>query len=190
MEDTRLWPNPHRGPWLVRVMWANVQGRLECAGLEIRSYREGAQAWPPELPTRDQEPAILTTTVIRKLPFATIVADLRREKAKAHRAFIDFLAAQPEYESEADQAKLRRLRSAGSRRASANAEVAQVYRQAWEDGRPPTRAVAAYFTISQSAAAKRVSRARQAGYLPATTRGKPGVRRQGGAATTQGEEGG
>jgi len=186
-EDVLLWPDARRGPWLIRVMWANVEGRLECAGLEIRSYRDSGQAWPPELPTRDQRPTILTTTTIRKLPFATIIADLRREKARVHRDFIDFLAVQPGYESEADQAKLRRLRPVGSRRASASAEVAEVYRQAWEDGRPPTRAVAEHFVISQSAAAKRVSRARQVGYLPTTTRGKPGVRREEGAATTEGD---
>jgi hypothetical protein len=187
-EDHLLWRDAHRVPWLIRVLWANVEGRLECAGFEIRSYREGAQEWPPGLPARDQGPAILTTTTLRELPFATIVADLRREKARVHRGFIDFLAAQPENQSEADQAALRRLRSAGTRRTAALADVAKVYRQAWQNGRPPTRAVAAHFKISQSAAAKRVSRARQAGYLPFTTQGKPGARRQEGAATTEGEE--
>jgi len=173
-------------------MWAPVGDRNECVGLEIRSYREreGDRAWPPELPTWDQGPAVLTTTTLRGLPFASIVAELRREMLTQDADFYDWLAHQPEYQSEADQAKLRRLRSRGSGRQSAAAltEVAQVYRHAWETGQPPTRAVAEHFTISQSAAAKRVSRARQAGYLPLTTRGKPGARRQEGAAPTEGEE--
>jgi hypothetical protein len=187
-QEALLWPDDRRGPWLIVVTWAGIEGRLEPVGLEIRGYREDGEDWPPMLPARDQGPPILTTTTVRELPFATIVADLRREQARGHRDFIDFLAGQPEYQSEADQASLRRLRSAGTRRAAALAEVARVYRQAWQDGQPPTRAVAGHFTISQSAAAKRVTRARQAGYLPLTTRGKPRARRQKGAAATGGEE--
>lgn len=186
-----LWPDGQRGPWLIDIMWAPIGDRDECIGLEIRSYRErkGERAWPPELPTWDQDPAILTTTTLRELPFATIVADLRRERRAGHVDFTDWLATQPEYQSEADQASLRRLRSAGTRRpAAALAEVAQVYRHAWETGRPPTQAVAEHFVISHSAAAKRVSRARQAGYLPLTTRGKPRARHQEGAAPNEGEE--
>ena len=105
--------------------------------------------------------------------------------------FYGWLAGQPEYRSPADQDSLRRLRSAAARPRATDgryAEVAEVYRQAWQDGRPPTRAVAEHFVISPSAAAKRVSRARQAGYLPLTTRGKPGARHQEGAAANEGEE--
>ena len=182
-QDALLWPDPQTGPWLITVTWADFEGRLEPVSLEIRGYREDGQAWPPVLPLRDQGPAILATTTLREIPFATIVADLRRQRAAQHADFIDFLAAQPEYQTEADQASLRRLRSSGTRRPAALAEVAEVYRHAWRDGRPPTRAVAEHFVISQSAAAKRVARARQAGYLPLTTQGKPGARRQEGAGT-------
>jgi hypothetical protein len=185
-QDALLWPDDRRGPWLIVVTWAGIRGRLEPVGLEIRGYREGD--WPSVLPTRDQGPAILTTTTVRELPFATIVAELRRQRAAQHADFIDFLAAQPENQAEADQEWLRRLKSAGTRRHAEVAEVAEVYRQAWEvTGLPPTRAVATHFGISQSAAAKRVSRARQAGYLPLTTRGKPRAWRQEGVATTEGE---
>jgi hypothetical protein len=186
-QDALLWPDDQRGPWLIVVTWAGIAGRLEPVGLEIRGYREGD--WPTVLPARDQDPAILTTTTVRELPFATIVAELRRQRAAQHADFIDFLAAQPENQAQADQESLRRLRSAGTRRHAEVAEVAEVYRQAWEvNGLPPTRAVAAHFGISQSAAAKRVSRARQAGYLPLTTRGKPRAWPQEGVATTEGEE--
>jgi hypothetical protein len=189
-QDATLWPDERTGPWLIVVTWAAVEGRLEPVGLELRGYREkeGERAWPAVLPTWDQGPAVLATTTLREIPFATLVADLRRERAAQHADFIDHLAAQPEYQSEADQASLRRLRSAGTRRYAALAEVAEVYRHAWETGRAPTRAVAEHFTISQSAAAKRVSRAREAGYLPLTTQGKPRARRQEGAAANEGEE--
>jgi hypothetical protein len=181
-----LWPHPRIGPWLITMTWTGIEGREEPVGLVIRSYRESGQEWPRVLPTLDQAPAVLTTTTLRELPFATIVADLRRERRGAHVGLVDHLAAQPEYQSEADQASLRRLRSAGMRRPAAQlAEVARVYSQAWHDGLHPTQAVADYFTITPSAAAKRVSRARQAGYLPTTTRGKPRPQPQDDAAADE-----
>jgi hypothetical protein len=106
----------------------------------------------------------------------------RRESAAGDIGFYDSLEGQPEFDSEAYRAELRRLKSAAAadmaaphRETGRLAEVAAVYRQAWKRGRPPTEAVADHFTISQSAAAKRVSRARQAGYLPPTTRGRSGI---------------
>ena len=55
------------------------------------------------------------------------------------------------------------------------AEVAQVYKAAWAEGRPPRKAVAEYFVLTLPAAAKLVSRARKAGLLGKTTRGRGGV---------------
>jgi hypothetical protein len=190
-QDALLWPDERTGPWLIVVTWADIEGRIEPVGLDLRSYREreGDKAWPRVLPTWDQGPSILATTTLRELPIATIVADLRRERRAAHAEFTDWLAAQPEWQSDADKAAVERLRGAGTRRSAAHlAEVARVYQHAWDTGQAPTRAVAEHFTISQSAAAKRVSRARQAGYLPITTRGKPRAERQEGAVADE-EEG-
>lgn len=53
-------------------------------------------------------------------------------------------------------------------------EVAAVYAKALRELRPPTQAVADYFNIQKSGAAKKVSRARQRGFLPKTTRGRIG----------------
>jgi hypothetical protein len=44
-------------------------------------------------------------------------------------------------------------------------EVAQTYREAWEAGEPPTRAVSAHFNTSHSTAARWVARARKDGLL-------------------------
>jgi len=52
------------------------------------------------------------------------------------------------------------------------AEIARAYRAAWQSGAAPTVAVAERFSLSRSAAAKRVARARSAGLLPPTTRGR------------------
>jgi hypothetical protein len=181
-EPALLWPDEHSGPWLIRVMLAPIKGRREPVGLEIRSYRGRDEAWPPELPVWDQNPPVLTTSVLRELPFATMIADLRRETAAGDIELYDRLEGQPGFHTEAERAELRQLKSAAAadlaaprRNTTGLREVAAVYRQAWKGGRPPTQAVADHFTISQSAAAKRVSRARQAGYLPPTTRGRPGI---------------
>lgn len=56
-------------------------------------------------------------------------------------------------------------------------EVTRVYREAWRAEDNPTQAVAAHFTLTASAAAKRVMRARQAGLPPATRKGKGGADR-------------
>jgi hypothetical protein len=56
-------------------------------------------------------------------------------------------------------------------------EVAEVYAQAYAEQRPPRKAVAAYFKISPTAAASRIARARQAGLLGLSGRGKAGAGR-------------
>jgi len=54
------------------------------------------------------------------------------------------------------------------------AEVAEVYRAAMTDGRPPTAAVGAHFTVAHSTAARWVREARQQGHLGAAQGPKPG----------------
>jgi len=54
------------------------------------------------------------------------------------------------------------------------AEVAQIYRAAVSEGRPPTQAVAAHFQTSHSSAAKHVHRARQEGELGPAVGTRPG----------------
>lgn len=61
-------------------------------------------------------------------------------------------------------------------------EVAEVYRRAWESGKPPTLAVREHFHKSQSTAARWVGMARAQGYL-----GKANGTRGGEAQQDQGE---
>ncbi len=180
-EPVLLWPDPRQGPWLLRLMWAPVRGRIECVGMEIRGYRETGEGWPPELPSWDEDPPILQTSILRDMPLHSIVSDMRREMAEQSEGFVAWLAAQPEFATPEDQEGLRQLTASwreppGS--VSGLAEVARVYDEAWRAGKPPTKAVAEHFVISDSAAAKRVSRARVAGLLPETTRGRPSGRRR------------
>ena len=55
--------------------------------------------------------------------------------------------------------------------------MAEVYAQAFAEHRPPRKAVAAYFKISPTAAASRIARARQAGLLGLSGRGRAGAGR-------------
>lgn len=174
-----LWPDATRGPWVLRIRFASVGARRECVGLQIRSFREEDENWPAAVPTEfndegyENDLPILTGSVLREIRLAEIVNDLRREVGRRLRAAARspvtvpkaiLLAAAREYESDRERADRSDL-----------PRVAEVYLAAWEAGEPPTKAVARAFTISDSAAAKRVSRARAAGYLPETTQGRGGA---------------
>ncbi len=171
-----LWPDSERGPWLIRLLWAPVVGRVECVGVEVRSYRETDEDWPPELPRWDEDPPPLTTSLLRGVPLHTIVTDIRRQEAAGSRELGQWMSDQPEFADAAAQDGIRRAMAAWDLPRGAPEmlnETARVYSAAWRRGEAPTKAVAARFVISESAAAKRVSRARAAGLLPPTTRGRP-----------------
>lgn len=179
-----LWPDPQTGPWWLMFRWAMVSGRPECVGVDIRSCRETGQDWPPELPLWSQTPPTLTWEVWRSLPVPTIVRDLRQHFAQLDARWWREMAEDPAMaDNEGDRMELRRSAAkAEARVAGATAlpssvyeEVARVYREAWQAGDNPTQAVATHFTLTASAAAKRVMRARQAGLLPATRKGKGGA---------------
>jgi hypothetical protein len=53
-------------------------------------------------------------------------------------------------------------------------EVAEVYRKAHASGDHPTKAVAEHFSVGKSSAAKKVSRARDLGFLKPARRGRAG----------------
>lgn len=172
-----LWPDPRRGPWLLVLEWAPVHGRMECVGMELRSCRLPGEDWPSELPGWDQNPPVLTSRVLRELRLGEVLHDLRQAQADAT---LDWTSTFNEdtAEDRAVRESVRRLAAAWAEEPGATegqAEVARVYLNAWRAGRPPTKAVQEHFTISYSAAAKRVSRARQAGLLPETRRGRAGA---------------
>ena len=78
--DVVLWPDANTGPWMLRPDWAIVDGRQECVGLSIRSYRTHEEAWAAgkiagmgtsSTPGLHAEP--LTGQILRSLPVASIV---------------------------------------------------------------------------------------------------------------------
>lgn len=180
-----LWPDPDLGPWWVALNFAIVAGRPDCVGVELRSCREPGEAWPEMLPMWNQEPPTVTQKVWRGVPVLEMIRDVRRQLTEVDAGLLQSLVHSPDLQGD-EEARLQLRRELAVLRqhlAGPNAlpgsvyeEVARVYRQAWSEGRAPTRAVAEHFTISESAAAKRVMRARRAGFLPPTEKGVPGVR--------------
>jgi hypothetical protein len=89
-----LWPDPKRGPWLLKLRFAPVRGRVEPVSLEIRSYREEdhPQLRNPKdarLPKLGDSDALspVTSSLLRELtapksaglPFGAVVRKLRSQ---------------------------------------------------------------------------------------------------------------
>jgi len=164
------WPDPLRGPWLIRFHWGEVNGRAECIGLDVRSFRakEGDLESPRPL-RRGGSFEVVTTTLLRSLRADGLISDNRND-------FKDLAAwARGRQES---QAKVRRVAAQAlqsleqpRRRgrppkytAEHYAEVANVYANAAEN-RTPRRAVARHFDVTEATAAHWVRKARELGFL-------------------------
>lgn len=163
-----LWPDEDNGPWLVETFWAVVRGRAECVGVELRSFRRDGEEgdWAGRLPPITETQKVLTASLLRKLPIGRLI-DATRDQETWMADFLD--PSQRDEQWSRDRAAWRGELEDDE---SPHAEVARVYLEALRIGRKPTRAVQRHFTITYSAAAKRVARAREAGYLPETTKGR------------------
>lgn len=159
----RLWPDAARGPWAVVTHWTAIDGRAECVGIEVRSFRHDGETDNPwrQLPLQYETTGTVTTSLVRGIPIAQVISDTRRAEAAGFQFDV------PEQRDEAWAAE-RRVWQGLSR----YEEAARIYSEAYKAGRSPTRAVARYFQISYAAAAKLVVRARQHGLLPPTTPGR------------------
>lgn len=103
----------------------------------------------------------ITADGIRALPLGTILAGMRTDYAwEANHPGIDGDPRQA-----VRVAAVKGPRSGQTLDDDVVAEVSEVYRRAWLIGRPVTEAVAEHFSISRSAAAKRIMRARATGLL-------------------------
>jgi hypothetical protein len=155
-----LHPRQHRmGPWAITVELADVDGRLECVGISVRSSSSKS----------------LTAEAFRGVRLGRVV-DLARRNITARTSGSMGQVTRVDLAKDAQAELDRRDFSKGGAHGLPPRElarVADVYAQAWREGRKPTQAVAKRFHITPSAAAKRVHRARQLGLLSATTKGKP-----------------
>ena len=149
---------------------ASTTKSASSGGLEIRSFRESGENWPPELPTWNEEPEVLTASTLRKLPIGAILQDLREAGFDRMGEFVDWLDQQPEAEAREMATELqrsaRRNRSPRPRGIAPLDQVAAVYKQAQQRRDSPTTAVEAHWRVAYSTAAKWVMKARQEGHLP------------------------
>jgi hypothetical protein len=165
-----LWPDPRRGPFLLTLLWQEVGGRAECVGLELNSVRPEAlrRNAPSDLASMaeplSETGTPLTTTLLRSLKLSEITADVRESLEFLHREITGEGRKAAAYGAPAA------MRPATEKRLK---RVAEIYREAWRQGKSPVKAVAKRLKVSDSAANSLVYRARSAGLLPPTSAGVP-----------------
>lgn len=183
-----LWPDQDRGPWQLGLYWAEVAGRIECVGMELRSVPRVGEEEPPGSRWRGTRhrppdvPEVLTSMVLRDLPIGRIVQGTKQSQAVFRRWW-----ASREKERRRELVGRAEAWEAGRHAGGPRGygfqhfeEVAAIYRRALEAPDPatgtgrakPTAAVAEHFGVSKSAAAKWVARARTMDLLPPARRGQ------------------
>lgn len=186
------WPDVRRGPWFIAGHWAEVDGRPEVVGLELWKGVEpnGVHAASSYRRVKGVPLEGVGASDLKALPVAAILARLWEHQRRQVEAQVDQaeerLAQGDLSESHRQMWELVREQEAttqfrGERSSRARrddeahfAEVAAIYRQAHQNRRPPTKAVAEEFTVSHSTATKWVARARGMGLLGPTKPGKAG----------------
>jgi hypothetical protein len=160
VQDERWWPDPDHGPWLLRVSFATVEGRVVPVGFEMWAEPPPAPAsgWARWL--RDMPPGTVGTPVAPltgeavRVPLGRLTDEVVASARKARGAWPGLKVA-----------------AAGGRRVGrpplygqAHFErVAAVYRAT---PRSPTVAVADAFGVPRTTSRKWVARARRMGLLP------------------------
>lgn len=167
------WPDPKVGPYEVFLLMGDLNGRFEVLAVEVRSVGD-------KLP--------ITSTVLRTVRVDELAGKIAAQTLPLHSDPWDVRFVTNEADMDPEWHRLReeavapkrqafqRLHSAIAERATTEAtleDVAQIYVKARRERRHPTKAVAQALGITHNAAAHRVQRARNAGYLGKTTRGRP-----------------
>lgn len=147
-------PDADSGPWMLTMYWQTIDGRRECVGMKVASFKTRAEAAeePPgmEMPEVGQ---VLTPGLVRDLK----IGERLREARASFERFERTVATKP---PGLRQSTYERLQL-----------VARIYREAYAADGKPTSAVAAHFGLSVGGASNLVSRARDVGLIPPTSRG-------------------
>lgn len=179
-----LWTDPATGKnYVVSVEWAVVLGRPEPVSFSVRGARSDSPAGLEQhLPVADEAPATITAMLLRRLSPGDIIDQARRDAGRAYSEWLDeHPSVKPEpttTDKGSQEWTLEQLTAAqsapfrGTEPTPMQQEVARVWWEARRAGKPTTKAVSEHFKIGYSAAAQRVARARAAGLLPPTTRGR------------------
>jgi hypothetical protein len=146
------YPDDKDGPWMLQLYWQTIDGRPECVGMKLSSMagRSENRKVPPfyRMPERGIP---LTTGIIRDVKIGEVM-----------RADRERLTSRTEV-----------VRPAGLRESTFQRlqEAARIYREAFASTGKPTTAVAEHFGLTVGGASNLVSRARELGLLPPTSRG-------------------
>lgn len=164
------------------LTWAEVGGRSEVIGVNIRSYEQifgdiasGSAKAEPMHPSGF---ATMSAAVWRSLPIGQKIGRARRGHQKVLQRIAEHAPQLMDDKSRRDL-KAHQTSSGGRGRPPLYgrdhyAKVAEFYRAAWRAGRAPTTAVAKRWQVEPSTAAKWVKRAREEGLLGETVPGKAG----------------
>lgn len=183
------WDDRDGEPWLVTVWWRRQHGTAVPVGLKIIGWDpddQGGAKGELDLPAADADVPFRTvgSQFFKALPVGQIIRESRAILADLAdpTTAVQFGVAEEDREAFQewsaaleDQLSIRTAERGGRDLGDAHyAEVARIYRDAAASGQPPRMAVASRFTITPSAAAKQISRARERGFLPPTSRGRVG----------------
>lgn len=178
------WTAANGDVWNFTIWWRLQHGKAVPVGLEMRTWATESELRAYDFAKQDGPPAedadvafpVLDSKLLKTLPIGQIQTQARETLlTMVDVGFIDPEGIEP-LRSVVDRLRSpERGRGLGDDHYQA---VAEVYRLAVAEGVPPTKAVAEHFTVSKSAAAKKVSRARERGLLPPTTRGRVGPLRK------------
>ncbi|MFA5890412.1 MAG: hypothetical protein WDA27_05620 [Actinomycetota bacterium] len=156
--------------WRIKLTFDQVGSSMECVGVEIMGYAFGADP-------RARQSKVLTATALRSIPLAKLIKERRGRVVGLFRAGLDNEDADWRARTEGELERWESTRSVGrppEYGADHWRKVAQTYREAFRRGDHPTKAVAARFHLSHSAATKHVARTRALGLLGPTKKGKAG----------------
>lgn len=158
----------------VKAHFGRIDGRVECIGVDIRSYREERDTpdGPPtgRVPVLGQPSAVsVTATKIRRMPLGAVIEDLLDDL----RLMADW--AQKRHLPDLDLDSLGERVGDDQRTWTSNdiLQVAAVYADALDQRKPPRATVAKRLGITPSNASKQIARAVDAGLLTRPPTGKP-----------------
>ncbi len=197
-----IWEDDDGQPWRVVVDWRVQHGAAVPVGFSVRAWESDPKS-PTGMPRNvesaprsgrvlpwaaaDQELPAIGSAMMRGLPVGALLREsLERladvlEKPTPEGASAEWVEQYAQWRADMHEVRQavregpdnpRRLGDEHYRR------VADVYKAAVRSGEPPTAAVAEALTVSKSAAAKQVARARERGFLPRTSRGRVGNLRE------------
>lgn len=192
------WPDPKKGPCSLSFWWQEIDGQIECVGVELfvgcEHWRERTDDGRFEETIRQipgATPEALTAREYRSVPISTLIVDARKQLRDL------FAAGADRIEELGDEKVAQSLRNMSRKYEAANSnkgrgrpplygpeffkEVADVYIEACNYGSgqkrkalTPRQAVVTHFGTNASTASRWIAKAREEGLLKATKPGRAG----------------